>query len=162
MLGLPHIFGIPVCHTGFPNDFGRPRPNRRLTKVMRKKLTSLRNQADLKPRWQTERVRTLWRSIKSELTKIQCREISYDEIKSYVGLAKSSAFDIFQRINQPQIEALLCLLDRLPEGSRTRLITEACRCFPSLQDTRLSHDPTQVSMLKTLLSLPSGLALIQG
>jgi hypothetical protein len=102
------------------------------------------------------------RAIKGELDALQVREISYEELASYAGQARSSVFDKLQRSDQPQIEALLGWIERLPEHTRNSLINSACRCYPTLDSPRLSHDPTQISRLKTLLHQSSGLTVVQG
>lgn len=112
--------------------------------------------------YQPDRVRLLMRTIKGELDAFQGREISYEELARYAGQARSSVFDKLQRTDQPQVEALLGWIERLPEPTRNRLINSACRCYPTLDNPRLSHDPAQVSRLRTLLHQSNGLTVIQG
>jgi hypothetical protein len=112
--------------------------------------------------YEPDRVRPLMRAIKGELEALQGREIPYEELASYAGQARSSVFDKLQRAEQPQVEALLRWIERLPESVRIRLINSACRCCPTLDSPRLNHDPAQVSRLKTLLRQANGLTVIQG
>jgi len=111
---------------------------------------------------QPDRVRPLMRAIKGQLEALQGREITYEDLAGYVGQAASSVFDKFQRAQQPQIEALLGWIERLPESTRNQLLNSACRCYPTLDHPRLNHDPAQVSQLKTLFRQANGLTLVQG
>ena len=112
--------------------------------------------------YQPDRVRPLMRAIKWELEAFQGREVPYEDLAAYAGQATSSVFDKLQRAQQPQIEALLRWIERLPETARNRLISLACRQYPTLEHPRLSHDLAQVSLLKTLLHQPNGFTVIQG
>ncbi len=80
-----------------------------------------------------DRVRSLMHAIKRELETFQGREILIDELADYAGQARSSVFDKLQRSDQPQVEALLGWLERLPETTRNRLLSSACRCYPHLK-----------------------------
>jgi hypothetical protein len=102
------------------------------------------------------------RAIKAELQVLQGREIPYEDLASYAGQATSSVFDKLQRTEQPQVEALLGWIERLPEPTRNHLMNSACRCYPTLDSPRLNHDPAQVSRLKTLLRQANGLTVVQG
>lgn len=102
------------------------------------------------------------RAIKGELEALQGREIPYEELAAYAGQSRSSVFDKLQRAEQPQVEALLRWIERLPESVRMRLVNSACRCYPTLESPRLNHDPAQVSHLKTLLRQSNGLTILQG
>ena len=102
------------------------------------------------------------RAIKADLEALQGREIPYEDLASYAGQASSSVFDKLQRAQQPQIEALLGWMERLPEPTRNHLINSACRCYPTLDSPRLKHDPAQVSHLKSLLHQANGFTVVQG
>jgi len=93
---------------------------------------------------------------------MQGRRIPLDELGEYASQAASTVFEKFERTNQPQVEALLGLLERLPEPTRCRLINEACRCFPTLDHPRIGYEPAQVSHLKSLLRQRNGFTLIEG
>jgi len=112
-------------------------------------------------RYQPDRVRSLMRAIKGALEAVQGREISYEDLASYAGQATSSVFDKLQRTQQPQVEALLGWIERLPETTRNHLINSACRCCPTLDHPRLNHDIAQVSRLKTILHQANGLTVVQ-
>jgi len=129
---------------------------------MKSKLPPSEPTASEHPAHQPDRVRPLVRAIKGHLEALQGREITYEDLAGYVGQAASSVFDKFQRTQQPQIEALLGWIERLPESTRNQLINSACRCYPTLDHPRLNHDPVQVSRLKTLLRQANGLAVVQG
>lgn len=80
----------------------------------------------------------------------------------YAGQSTSSVFDKLQRSQQPQVEALLAWLERLPEVTRSRLINAACRCYPTLDCPRINHDSAQVSRLKMILHQASGITVVLG
>ena len=81
---------------------------------------------------------------------------------SYAGQATSSIFDKLHRTEQPQVEAILAWIERVPEATRNKLLNSACRCYPTLDSSRLNHDPAQVSRLKTLLRHAGELTVVQG
>ena len=112
--------------------------------------------------YQPDRARPLMRAIKGELELLRGRAVSYEELGGYVGQAGSTVFDKFQKSHQPQVECLLGWLERLTEATRHRLLSSACRTFPSLESPRLNHDPLQASNLKALLRQRNGFSLIQG
>lgn len=118
---------------------------------MKKKFSAAKESSFVPADFRPDRVRTLMRAIKGEMEGFEGRAIQYDELAHYGGQSISSVFDKLQRTAQPQIEALLGWLERLPEAIRNRLITEACRSFPTLRSHRLSFDPTQVSHLNRLI-----------
>jgi transcriptional regulator with XRE-family HTH domain len=61
-----------------------------------------------------------------------------------------------------QVEALLRILERLPEPTRHELLNRFLRCYPAMEADRLGHDPTSVSRLRKLLEERNGLTLITG
>lgn len=109
-----------------------------------------------------ERVRPLMRAIKENMEAFQGRPILYEELAQYADQAISSVFDKLQKTHQPQVEALLGWLERLPEATRTQLMNSHCRSYPTLEHPRVGHDPAQVSRLKTILTQTSGFTIIKG
>lgn len=61
-----------------------------------------------------------------------------------------------------QVEALLRILERLPEPTRHELLNRFLRCYPAMEADRLGHDPASVSRLRKLLEERNGLTLITG
>ena len=113
-------------------------------------------------KYRPNRVQSMMRATKSALDTQHKRTICFAELGRYSGQSASVAFDKMHRPDQPQVEALLSWLERLPITIRNQIINSACRCFPTLEDPRISHDPTQLSELKALLRLTSGMTIIQG
>jgi hypothetical protein len=128
-----------------------------------KRKRSNRSEPGVSPsRYRPNRVRKLRRAIKGELDAFQGRVIPYKDLAIYASQAKCSVFDKFQKDQQPQVEALLGWLERLPETTRNRLINSACRAYLTIENARLAHDPTQVSNLRVLLPQTNGLTIISG
>jgi hypothetical protein len=127
---------------------------------MKKKNSS--NTGKVTSVYHPERVRSLMRAIKENLEASQGRPILYEELAQYAGQAISSVFDKLQKTHQPQVEALVGWLERLPEATRTQLMNSHCRSYPTLEHPRVAHDPAQVSRLKTLLTQGSGFTIIKG
>ena len=60
-----------------------------------------------------------------------------------------------------QLEAALRLLERLPEGERTRFLNRYLREAPALDSARFAHDRLAAVQLRALLSHGTGLTWIQ-
>jgi hypothetical protein len=108
------------------------------------------------------RVLHLMRGIKAELDRQHGGPVPFEGLAKYAGESPSTAFDRLHRTRQQQIEGLLCLLERIPEHARHRLINQSLRCLPSLNDPKLNHDPTVVSCLRGMLQQTTGLTIIHG
>lgn len=108
------------------------------------------------------RARSLLRATKCEMERQLHRSLSYAELGCYAGQAASTVFDKLQSTDHPQVEGLLRWLERLPAPVRARLINDACRNLPTLEHSRLAHDPVQESRLRSLLSAERGLVMISG
>jgi hypothetical protein len=132
------------------------------TKQMETKTASDKQASTGIAAYHPDRVRSLMRGIKAELECLHGRRIPLDELGYYVDRSASTVFDKFEKPRQPQVEALLRLLERLPEATRSRLLNQVCRCFPTLDHARIAHDPAQVSHLKSLLLQPNGFSMLQG
>ena len=128
---------------------------------MKKKMSEAKDFSCAHSHYRPERARTLMRSVKNQMESFAGRVIEYDELAYYSGQSTSAVFDKLQRTTQPQIEAFLGWVERLPEANRNQSISQVCRCFPTLQNRRLSFDPTQVSHLTKLIQQPCGLTLIE-
>ena len=112
--------------------------------------------------YRPDRVMQLMRGIKSELEKVQGGPLPFKTLGCYSGESGSTAFDRLHRKHQPQVEALLSLLERVQEPARNRLLTEAFRFLPSLSDPRLAHDQVQISQLRGIIRQDTGFTIIQG
>lgn len=130
-------------------------------KQMKTSKSSALPEREIQP-YQPNRVRKLLRDTRLELELFQGRPITFGELARYSGQAASTVFEKLHSFHHPQIEGLLCWLERLPDAARSRLLNEACRSFPSLAHPRLSHDPAQISRLNSLLQQCAGLTLISG
>jgi hypothetical protein len=56
------------------------------------------------------------------------------------------------------------MLELLPRSMRDQILDDpaVCRCHPTLEHPRLSHDRVKVSCLKTVISKREGITLVQG
>jgi hypothetical protein len=102
------------------------------------------------------------RRLKVELEKGRSAPLSFETLARFSGSSPSTAFDRLHREHQPQVEALLSLVERLPEQVRFNVISEVCRCHPDVQHRRIAFDPTQSTSLKLALKQPTGLTVVQG
>jgi hypothetical protein len=112
--------------------------------------------------YRPDRAMQLMRGIKAELDKANGGPLAFEKLGRYTGESASTAFDRLHRKSQPQVEALLSLLERIQEPARYRLLTQIFRSLPSLADPRLAHDQTQVSYLRDIIRQTSGFTVIQG
>jgi hypothetical protein len=112
--------------------------------------------------YRCDRVRQLMRRIKSGLEMQRHRVLTCEELGMMCGHGHSAVCEKLNRVHQPQVEALLAWLERLSLETRYKCVESACRVYPTVEHPRISHDPTTASRLKSLLSQPNGLTVIQG
>lgn len=79
-----------------------------------------------------------------------------------MGVPPSSMNDWFETGLPPQMQALVCGLERLPESDWLLFLREFCRECPRLEHLSLAHGPGAIQSLKELLARPAGLAMISG
>jgi len=83
-------------------------------------------------------------------------------LANMLALPVSSTHDWFRIAPCPQVQALLCLLERLPQREWQRIIRGFLREYPTLQHPRISHDPVGIGALELVLAEQTGLTTIQG
>jgi hypothetical protein len=91
------------------------------------------------------------------------RPLRQKTIASYCGLTETALSNwTVGDTELSQLEALLKLLERLPEAGRVSLISSVLRVYPTLESPVLAHDPLAVDRLRSLLKRTRGVAFIQG
>ncbi len=106
--------------------------------------------------------RDLSEDLRSRLVGELGEEISFERLGQLTGLTKSTAHHWFAVSTQPQILALMCLLERLSSSERQAFVETHCRLLPSLQHPYLAHAPAKVGQMLELLRQENGLTLICG
>ena len=117
-----------------------------------------RNGSDL------SRATLLYRRLRSGLDSVARRQFTYHELARLTGEPKSTLCNWNNGDGQPAPEALLRLLELLPAPERHQILSELpfSRTFPVFEHPKLAHDPSAVSLLKTVLRSERGITLIQG
>jgi hypothetical protein len=88
--------------------------------------------------------------------------VTFHRLMKMVGLPLGTCYGWFATDDLPPVQALLCLMERMPEEDWRNALRPFLRDFPSLQHPRLKHNPETVRMLEKLLSVRVGLTLIRG
>ena len=98
----------------------------------------------------------------SLLQSIEHRRLDQKAIAQYCGLTETTFSNWTAGATElTQIEALLRLLERLPETARSDFLTSFLRVCPTLDSPALAHDPIAVHGLRSLLYEKQGLTFIQ-
>ena len=79
-----------------------------------------------------------------------------------MGVPPSSINDWFETGLPPQIQALVCGLERLPETDWLLFLREFCRECPRLEHPTLGRDAEAIRSIKELLARAASLMLISG
>lgn len=91
------------------------------------------------------------------------RQITQNRLCAYLGISPGTFINWTSRgTNLNQIDAILRLLERLPDSSRSALLSGFLRSFPIIESPEIAHEPTAASRLRALLSGRKGLTFIQG
>ena len=110
------------------------------------------------------RATLLYRRLRSALEAVASRGLTYEDLAELTGEARTTLCNWYNGDGQPSAELLLSLLEFLPAPQRSEIFAELpfCRCFPTLQNPRLAHDPVAVSVLKTIVGFEAGITLVRG
>jgi len=114
------------------------------------------------PRVQLTRVTRLLRYAQDSHHSALGTSPTYSELEEWTGVAEATIKDWCNNKGRPTAEFVLQLLERMPQRQRHETLDSVCRLFPSLEHTRLSHDQTTTSRLKSIICQPQGLVVIQG
>lgn len=106
--------------------------------------------------------RELFGDLFTRLAKESGEVPTFQRLGELVGRSKSTAHHWFGISEQPQVVALLCLLERLSEAQRQNFIESHCRVMPSFEHTAFAHEPANTGQLLELLRQPSGLTVVCG
>jgi hypothetical protein len=88
--------------------------------------------------------------------------MTLERIARIFGKRTSTAEHWLSLSDQPHVRGFACLLERLSDEERTRVIREICRTFPTITHPRLAHAPAAVEAMLSLLRQPQGLTIIRG
>ena len=89
-------------------------------------------------------------------------EVTLTRLGSMFGLPKSTLSNWFTHLENPGLQFLFGLLERLPESERNAFVQSQCRMLPTLEHPSLAHEPAIIDHLRSLVSRPVGLTLISG
>jgi hypothetical protein len=106
--------------------------------------------------------RDLFEDLRSRLGLELGEEINFKRLGQLTGRTKSTAHHWFAVSSQPQILALMALLERLSVTQRQEFIETHCRLIPSLEHPILAHAPAKTGEMLELLRQKNGLTVICG
>jgi len=101
----------------------------------------------------------LFTDLRDRLSRERGQPIGIEEISEMMGTPKSTAHFWLFVYRNPQVLALMTLIERLSPAQRRLFIESHCRAYPSLSHPRLS--PAQAK-LKKLLSQEKGMSILTG
>jgi hypothetical protein len=90
------------------------------------------------------------------------RRLDQKTVAAYCGVSETTLANWTAGATElTQLEALLKLLERLPEAGRRCIIDDLLRPYPTLDSPRLAHDPVAIQRLHALLEQRWGVSFIQ-
>jgi hypothetical protein len=106
----------------------------------------------------------LLRRLRAAIDGVSGHTQTYAELSDLTGESKSTLGRWLDGDGQPSPETLLRMQEVLPTSLRNQILDEPAfrRCYPTLEHPRISHDSVKLSQLKTILSRPTGLTLVDG
>ena len=90
------------------------------------------------------------------------RKPTLEALAAKLGVGLSTCHNWFCVGRLEPIQALLCLMERVPEEQWLPTVRGFLRDFPNLKHPRLAHDPGGLVQLEQLLKQPTGLTMIRG
>ena len=108
------------------------------------------------------RATSLLNLIGSAMLESHGRRLTYAEMAAYAGLSTSALFEWMAGSPLRQLEAVIRMLEQLPDAKRCELIRRVCGVLPTIHHPRINWRESQTSMLSKLLEVRSGLCLIEG
>lgn len=105
---------------------------------------------------------TLFQNLEATLMATFGRKLTGQELATISGQSLSTMFDWINGSNLRQVEAIIRLLEQLPEAARAELINKVCRALPTFADPRLAWKESQVLQLEQLLQQKAGLTILEG
>lgn len=88
--------------------------------------------------------------------------VTLNRLMKLLGLPLGTCHGWFSTDDLPHVQALLCLMERVPEEDWLMALRPFLRDYPTLHHPRLAHNSETVRMLENLLSVRLGLTLIRG
>lgn len=121
----------------------------------------------LRPARQASRPRRttlLLRRLRAAVEGALGRALNYEELSTLIGEPKSTFGNWLNGDGDPSAEALLSLLELVPEQNRHEIMDKPliCRVYPRLEHPWLAHDPVAVSRLRGVVATSRGLTVIRG
>jgi hypothetical protein len=104
----------------------------------------------------------LWNMLRRSVSQDRGFNMTLNRIGRIVGKKTSSVDHWLNLSEQQHVSGFVCLLERLTEEERTRLIREICRTFPTLLDSRLTYAPQEVEALFVILRKTHGVTVVSG
>jgi hypothetical protein len=109
------------------------------------------------------RATLLWRALRSAVEGVEkSGGMRYGRLSQIAGAPRSTLCRWTHGESDPSLEAAFCLLERLPLSLQTQIITQYCRDYPTLENSRISHDEAAKSQLLTRLAKPCGITIVRG
>ncbi len=107
----------------------------------------------------TKLLQTIWATMQAQ----EMRSLSQSELCKIMGISEGTFINWTTQSTQlHQIEALLQLLERLPDSVRCGVLARFWRVRPIIESPRLAHELAAVSQLRMLWRERRGLTFISG
>jgi hypothetical protein len=106
--------------------------------------------------------RALWQKLRRALAEERGYKMTFQRVGSIMGRSTSTAEHWLSLSDQPHVRGFVCLLERLSEDERRRVMGEVCRVLPSVLHPCLAHSPRTVGRLVNLLQESKGLTIVAG
>ncbi|MGH7973672.1 MAG: hypothetical protein ACREIC_33560 [Limisphaerales bacterium] len=104
----------------------------------------------------------LWEKVRRAVAEERGYKMTLERVAGIVGKQTSTAEHWLSLSEQPHVRGFVCLLERLSEEERARVMREVCRTFPTITHPRLAHAPAAVEAMLALLRQRRGLTIIRG
>jgi hypothetical protein len=111
-----------------------------------------------------KRTTLLFRRIRSIVDSVSGRSLTYDELALLINEPRSNLGRWINGDGEPSSEALLRMLELVPENQRHEIMDRppACRLWPKIDHPWLAHDPVSKSVLRSIVVSPTGFTVVQG
>lgn len=115
------------------------------------------------PAGTSDRAAKLLEAAWSAMEANELREVSQSELCRHLGIVPGTLINWTTKATElHQIEAMMRLLERLPDGTRRGLLERFLRLHPTIESSRFAQEPGTVSRLRTLVRQSDGLTFIMG
>lgn len=106
--------------------------------------------------------RALWDKLRRALAEERGFKITLNRMARIAGKGTSTAEHWLSLSEQPHVRGFACLLERLSDEERARVIREICRTFATVLHPRIAYSPSAVEAILAILRQTQGMTIISG